>query len=123
MISALRCLLIAAVAAAVPALAAAQAVEQGTGAELRVLDKLNGITKDVRLGSRQRSVQGRIEVEMKECRYPVGNPAGDAYAFVTVREIGVDAPVFEGWMIASAPAVNPMDHARYDVWVLRCTTS
>lgn len=123
MIAALRCLLCAAALVAAPVLAAAQSVDQGTGAELRVLDKLNGITRDVRLDARERSVQGRIEVDLRECRYPTGNPAGEAYAYVTVREIGVDRPAFEGWMIASSPALNPMDHARYDVWVLRCTTS
>ncbi|MGB0439332.1 MAG: DUF2155 domain-containing protein [Paracoccaceae bacterium] len=32
-------------------------------------------------------------------------------------------PVFEGWIIASSPALNAMDHARYDVWVLRCNTA
>jgi len=31
-------------------------------------------------------------------------------------------PDFDGWMIASAPALNALDHARYDVWVMRCKT-
>lgn len=123
MIFRLRRMMLAVAAAALPTLAGAQAVDQGTGAELRILDKLNGITQDQQLANLERLVQGRIEVELQECRYPVGNPAGEAYAFVTVREIGVAEPVFRGWMIASSPAVNPMDHARYDVWVLRCTTS
>jgi len=34
----------------------------------------------------------------------------------------VDKPVFKGWMIASSPALNALDHPRYDVWVLRCIT-
>jgi hypothetical protein len=33
-----------------------------------------------------------------------------------------DTPVFSGWMIASSPALNAMDHPRYDVWLLRCQT-
>ncbi|QFS83816.1 hypothetical protein FIU97_13795 [Roseivivax sp. THAF40] len=123
MIVRFRRFLLAVAAAAMPGLAAAQSVDNGTGAELRILDKLNGITQDQRLTNQERVIQGRIEVELQECRYPVGNPAGEAYAFVTVREIGVAEPVFRGWMIASSPAVNPMDHPRYDVWVLRCTTS
>ena len=28
--------------------------------------------------------------------------------------------IFDGWMIASSPALNPLDHSRYDVWALRC---
>ncbi len=32
-------------------------------------------------------------------------------------------PIFVGWMIASAPALNALDHPRYDVWMLSCLTS
>ena len=65
----------------------------------------------------------RTEISLQECRYPEGDPAGDAFAFLTVRETGIADPVYRGWMIATAPALNPMDHPRYDVWVMRCTTS
>ena len=65
---------------------------------------------------------GLLEVVLRECRYPVGDPSGNAYAFLTIREAGVAQPVFEGWMVASSPALFPLDHPRYDVWVLRCTT-
>jgi hypothetical protein len=30
--------------------------------------------------------------------------------------------VFSGWMIADSPALSALDHARYDVWILRCLT-
>ncbi|MHA6324946.1 DUF2155 domain-containing protein [Roseivivax sp. CAU 1753] len=114
---------VALICAMLPAVAAAQETQLGTGAFMRVLDKLNGITTDAAITNGALASAGRIEVQMRECRYPSGNPSGDAYAFVTIREIGVAAPVFRGWMIASAPALNPMDHPRYDVWVLRCITS
>ncbi|MFP7675365.1 DUF2155 domain-containing protein [Marivita sp. S0852] len=99
------------------------ATSNGTGADLRALDKLTGKVSDLQLATGQSDSVGRITITVDECRYPNGNAAGEAYAFLSVREIGIDAPVFEGWMIASSPALNPMDHQRYDVWVLRCTTS
>lgn len=102
---------------------AQEAVDPGTGAVLRGLDKLNAQTTDLTIPNGERASLGVIEVELGECRYPSGNPAGDAYAFLTVREAGVAEPVFRGWMVASSPALNPMDHPRYDVWVLRCSTS
>jgi hypothetical protein len=40
-----------------------------------------------------------------------------------VSEMGREGVVFSGWMIASAPALNAMEHARYDIWVMRCITS
>ncbi len=102
---------------------AQEAVNPGTGAVLRALDKLNAKVSDLTLARGTRQALGRIEIELAECRYPTGNPSGDAYAFLTIREAGVADPVFRGWMVASSPALNPMNHPRYDVWVLRCTTS
>ena len=83
---------------------AQETVSHGSGAVLRALDKLNGTVTDIEVGDRQSQAVGRIEGTLDDCRYPAD-------------------PVFRGWMIASAPALNPMDHPRYDVWVLRCMTS
>jgi hypothetical protein len=99
------------------------ATTNGTGVTVRALDKLTGKVSDLQIGTRQSATVGRITVTANECRYPDGNVAGEAYASLTITEIGKDAPVYQGWMIASSPALNPMDHQRYDVWVLRCTTS
>ena len=30
--------------------------------------------------------------------------------------------IFRGWMFASSPALNPLEHAVYDVWVIDCET-
>jgi hypothetical protein len=103
-----------------PALAQEQ-TETGTGAVLRGLDKLNAKVSDISLKNGEATVLGLIEIALKECRYPQDDPSGDAYAFLTIREAGVAKPLFSGWMIASSPALNAMDHARYDVWVMRCT--
>jgi len=93
------------------------------GAVLRGLDKMSGALVDLAMSNGQTQAFGRLEVTLNECRYPAGNPAGDAFAYVVIRETGTAQPVFEGWMIASSPALNALDHARYDVWVLRCSTS
>lgn len=102
-------------------LAAQQQAETGNGAVLRGLDKLNAKVSDITLKNGEAQVLGLIEIALKECRYPQGDPSGDAYAFLTIREAGIAQPVFSGWMFASSPALNAMDHARFDVWVLRCT--
>jgi hypothetical protein len=112
----LACLLLA---SPVPA---QEPAERGTGAVLRGLDKISGAVEDVRLVNGARVSLGRLEIRLGECRYPAGNPAGDAWAFLEIAEEGRAEAVFRGWMIASSPALNPLDHARYDVWVLRCTT-
>jgi len=97
------------------------AVATGIGAQLRVLDKLTGEVTDLNLQAGERGTLGFLTVALMECRYPVDNPAGDAFAFVEVRETNENTELFAGWLLASAPALNAMDHPRYDVWALRCT--
>ena len=99
------------------------ATSDGTGVTVRALDKLTGQVSDIAIANAQSETVGRITISVSECRYPSGNAAGEAYASLRITEVGVEEPVFQGWMIASSPALNPMDHPRYDVWVLRCTTS
>ena len=53
---------------------------------------------------------GSLTVELAECRYPVENPDGDAYAFLTIRETERNREIFSGWMLASSPALNPLEH-------------
>lgn len=101
--------------------AQAEAVVRGSGAVLRVLDKVTGQTIDLDMANGGAAPMGRLQVELGECRYPEGNPSGDAYAFVTVRDDAAVA-IFSGWMIASTPALNALEHPRYDVWVIRCKT-
>ena len=95
----------------------------GTGVVIRALDKISGRVQDVEMPAGSTARFGRIEIDHAECRYPTGNPSGDAYALLRVRDALEDRVVFTGWMIASAPALSALDHARYDLWVLRCTTS
>lgn len=117
--------LVAGVAMTLAGQLAAQDVQTatGTGAVLRVLDKINGEAQDITLANGTGGAVWRIQVELGECRYPAGNPSGDGIAFVTLRQEGQAEPLFRGWMFASAPALNALDHPRYDVWVIRCTTS
>ncbi len=93
------------------------------GALLRALDKISGAVVDFDLTPGQTKQLGRIQVTLGECRYPTGNPASDASAYLIIRNAGDEVDAFSGWMIASSPALNGLDHARYDVWVLRCITS
>ncbi len=101
---------------------AQQTVTKGTGVVLRGLDKVDGDVEDVTLANGQGTVFGRLSVQLRECRYPAG-AAADAFAFLTIRDAQDQNVVFEGWMVASSPALNALEHPRYDIWVLRCNTS
>jgi len=98
-------------------------VATGPGAVLRGLDKVSGTLSDIEIANGQTLDYGRLQVQLGECRYPKGNPSGDAFGYLVIRPQDDDRPVFRGWMIASSPALNALDHPRYDVWLLRCKTS
>lgn len=101
----------------------AQQAVSAPGAVLRVLDKANGTATDLDLRVGETGSVGNLAVTLGDCRYPTENPSGDAFALMTIHYRDAPEPVFAGWMIASSPALNAMEHPRYDVWALRCRTS
>jgi hypothetical protein len=47
-------------------------------------------------------------------------------AFLEVDQRSLDSTaerIFTGWMFADSPALNAVDHAVYDVWLIECKTS
>ena len=113
-------LALAAVFAALAPMAMAQDMATAAGAQMRFLDKLTGAVTDLDMASGQSATLGRLSIQMNECRYPADNQTAEALASITVIDTGSPDPVFNGWMVASSPALSALDHPRYDVWVLRC---
>jgi hypothetical protein len=107
---------------ALPRVGVAQDVATAPGGTVRWLDKISGITKDVEMAVGETQEHGRLAITLDDCRYPVNDPTSNAFAHLTIRDSLQEQPVFMGWMIATSPALSSMDHARYDVWVLRCKT-
>ena len=92
------------------------------GGVVRWLDKVSGETGDLELSRGQSAQNGRLTIQLDECRYPADNSPNEAFAHLTILDKLMEEPVFSGWMIASSPALSAMDHSRYDVWILRCLT-
>jgi hypothetical protein len=90
------------------------------GGVLRWLDKQSGDTEDLALAAGDVVERGQLTIKLDECRYPANDPASNAFAHLTIMDNRAEAVAFDGWMIASSPALSAMDHARYDVWVLQC---
>ncbi|MBI1171444.1 DUF2155 domain-containing protein [bacterium] len=111
-------LVVAALAQA--SLATAADVVEAKGGVVRVLDRLTDIVTDYDLAPGQVQTEGRLSVRLDECRYPSDQPLGEAYAHLTISDAQQVEPIFKGWMIASSPGLNALDHPRYDVWVLHC---
>ncbi len=96
-----------------------------SGATIRQLDKMTGriTTFEMQAGSEE-SVE-RLRVRLGSCRSPEGNAQHGTIAFLEVWDTKDEdeGAVFAGWMFAESPALSAMDHPRYDLWVISCTTS
>ena len=97
-------------------------VTQARAGSLRVLDKLTGVVTDLVLDAEASAIVGRITVTMHECRYPTESPTSDAFVRLSVADTAAGTRLFDGWMVASSPALMALDHPRYDVWALRCAS-
>ncbi|SFR51904.1 DUF2155 domain-containing protein [Litoreibacter janthinus] len=96
------------------------AASSAAQAVMRGLDKLAGASEDIILTTGENTQFGPLTITMQDCRYPKGNPSGDAFVSLTIVDNSTGKVAFQGWMVASSPALNAMDHPRYDVWAIRC---
>jgi len=101
-----------------------ETVERG-GARMRQLDKMTGRTRTFEIAAGTEEMVDRLRVRLDTCRSPVDNALHGTMAFVQIWDTrrADDPPVFSGWMFAESPALSALDHPRYDVWVISCTTS
>jgi hypothetical protein len=106
---------------AMPAQAVRDRVEHPV-AEFAGLDKITGriIKFDVRIGE---TVQfGALQVTPRACAQRLTGTR-DHVGFVEVDEITLRNEIrriFSGWMFASSPGLNAVEHPIYDIWLGEC---
>ncbi len=66
---------------------------------------------------------GSLQLTPRVCYSRPTTEAQSVSAFVQVDEVSLQATmeqVFSGWMFADSPALNAIDNAVYDVWLIDC---
>ncbi len=66
---------------------------------------------------------GTLEIVVRYCdkRPPEETPESAAFVDIWQARPGESAvSLFRGWMFASSPALNALEHPVYDIWVLDC---
>lgn len=101
---------------------------------LRGLDKITGRSVDMDVAVGSNAMLGGLRVTVRACHQTPPTEPPESIAYVEVEDYGfvIDDPeelpedvdmekrVFNGWMFASSPGLNGLEHAIYDVWVIRC---
>ena len=103
-----------------PAFGFSQRASETSGAELRWLDRTTGELRSFIITIGKPVTLGPLEIHFQACRYPEGELTQDAFALLAIYDARSKGQLFEGWMVASSPAINALEHPRYDVWALRC---
>jgi hypothetical protein len=90
---------------------------------LRALDKITARITEIELPVGQEGRFGTLALTARYCRTrpPIEPP--ETYAYLEIDDLkrhDVRERVFEGWMVASSPALNALEHPVYDVWVINC---
>lgn len=118
--------------AAIPSLAKQQVQPDASATQysdtviLRALDKITARITEIALPVGKEVRFGTLAISAKYCRSrpPIETPETFAYLEVDdLKRTGERQRVFEGWMVASSPALNALEHAVYDVWVINCRIS
>ncbi|MCR9220246.1 MAG: DUF2155 domain-containing protein [Alphaproteobacteria bacterium] len=115
-----------AAAALAVGLASAPASSEAVPREVALLQGLDKVT--ARVSTFEAPVGetvsfGALRIRVRHCdRTPPEEPP-EAAAFLEIDEVKpAEEPVavFTGWMFASSPGLNALEHPVYDVWVLDC---
>ena len=90
------------------------------------LDKITGRITRFDVYINETVLFGALEITPRACysRPPTETQRVSAFLEVDQRSLtGTSKRIFTGWMFADSPALNAVDHAVYDVWLIECKTS
>ena len=94
-------------------------------AVLRGLDKITARVRDVEFPVGVPVMFESFEITVQACSKRPPEETPETTAFVQITEHHYDGSlerVFSGWMFASTPGLNPVEHPVYDVWLIDCRT-
>lgn len=89
----------------------------------KTLDKITARTTTYQIVVGESATFGSLEITVRYCRSRPPEEPPETFAFLEITDdqrTGDVVKVFSGWMIASSPGWNALEHPVYDVWVISC---
>jgi hypothetical protein len=96
------------------------------GVVLGGLDKVAARTAKFEANLKQQVFYNTLIITVQMCKTRPPEEPPESAAFLEIQESkpdGTKAKIFSGWMFASSPALNALEHPVYDVWVISCKTA
>lgn len=92
-------------------------------AELAGLDKITGRITDFDVYINETVQFGSLQITPRVCYTRPPSEAQRTSVFLEVDQVSLKGSIkriFTGWMFADAPALNAIDNAVYDIWLVDC---
>ena len=97
---------------------------EGRFVEIKVLDKVSSKTDLLKLEIGKELKFKGLLIKSLKCKNSELDDNPEITAYIQVKDImnkdNNEVFIFNGWTFSSSPAVNPFDHAVYDIWLTRC---
>lgn len=90
---------------------------------MRGLDKITGRPTTVLVPIGQSAQFATFTISARYCYSTPSTETPETAAFVQIDDKRPDQParrIFSGWMYASSPGLNGVEHPLYDIWVITC---
>jgi len=98
----------------------------GTQLVMRGLDKITGRPTSITAPIGKQVTFATLTITARFCYSTPASETPETAAFVQVEDHRPDQParrIFSGWMYASSPGLNGVEHPLYDVWVISCNNA
>ena len=97
---------------------------EGRFVEIKVLDKVSSKTDLLKLKIGKELKFKGLLIKSLKCKNSEFDDNPEITAYIQVKDMtnkdNNEVFIFNGWTFSSSPAVNPFDHAVYDIWLTRC---
>jgi len=97
---------------------------EGRFVEIKILDKVSSKTDLLKLEIGKEVKFKGLLIKSLKCKNSEFDDNPEITAYVQVKDMtnkdNNEVFIFNGWTFSSSPAVNPFDHAVYDIWLTRC---
>ena len=97
---------------------------EGRFVEIKVLDKVSSKTDLLKLEIGKETKFKSLLIKSLKCKNSEFDDNPEITAYIQVKDMtnndNNEVFIFNGWTFSSSPAVNPFDHAVYDIWLTRC---
>ena len=86
---------------------------------LRVMNKDAGKVQEIKIHVGDEVQFEKLYINVRACKQTDPFEAEDFWGFIEIAEVN-KGQIFSNWMSRNEPGQNPLQHADYDVWMVKC---